>query len=129
MAIVCLTDAAFPILVEGQAYPPVVRGEVVRQSLVWLKVRNPLYKDIEINEARLQALPTKGLLDYSIEHVQTSAHLEALESRYDVHSSELWNADYSPPPDESCEIGFSNIVNYERVSGSGIHRSRRCRPA
>ena len=81
----------------------------MRQSLVWLKTYNPPYKDIEINEARPQALPANRLLDYNIEHIQSSPHLEALESRYDVNSSELGNANYSPPPDE-CEIEFSNVV-------------------
>jgi len=92
-----------------KAYPLVVRREVVRQSLVWLKAHNPLYKDIEIDEARLQALPANGLLDYNIEHIPSSAHLEALESRYDTNPSEE-NVDESLPPDESTQIEFSNVV-------------------
>ena len=81
----------------------------MRQSLIWLKTHNPLYKDIEINKASPQALPTNRLLDYNIEHIQSSPHLEALESQYDMNSLELGNANYLPPPDE-CEIKFSNVV-------------------
>ena len=95
---------------KDKAYPLMVQREVMRQSLVWLKTHNLLYKDIEINEAHLQVLPTNGLLDYNIEHIQSSTHLEALESQYDMNSSELENAGYSPPPDESCKIEFSNVV-------------------
>jgi len=94
---------------KDKAYPLVVRREVVRQNLVWLKAHNPLYKDIEINEARLQALPADGLLEYKVEHIASSAHLDGLESRYDVNASEE-NADDSPPPDESSQIEFSNVV-------------------
>ena len=95
---------------KDKAYPLVVRREVVRRSLIWLKAHNPLYKDIEINESHLQALPADGLLDYNIEHIPSSAHLEALESRYDTGPSESQNTDESLPPDESSEIEFSNVV-------------------
>ena len=92
-----------------KAHPLVVRREVVRQNLIWLKIHNPLYKDIEISETRLQALPTDGLLDYNIEHVPSAAHLEALGSRYDTNPSEE-NVHELPPPDESSQIEFSNVV-------------------
>ena len=38
---------------KDKAYPLVVRREVIRQALVWLKAHNPLYKDIEINKTHL----------------------------------------------------------------------------
>ena len=100
---------------KDKAYPLVVRREVVRQNLVWLKAHNPLYKDIEINEAHLQALPVDGLLDYNVEHIPSSAHLEALESRYDTSTSESASlpediSNQAAPPDESAEIEFSNVV-------------------
>ena len=94
---------------KDKAYPLVVRREVVRQNLIWLKAHNPLYKDVEINEARLQALPVDGLLDYNVEHIASSAHLDGLESRYDTNMSGE-NADDSPPPDESARIEFANVV-------------------
>ena len=94
---------------KDKAYPLVVLREVVRQNLIWLKAHNPLYKDIEINETRLQALPVDGVLDYNIKHVPLSAHLETLESWYNTNTSE-GNADGALPPDESSQIEFSNVV-------------------
>lgn len=94
---------------KDKAHPLVVRREVVRRALVWLKAHNPLYKDIEIKETHLQALPVDGLLDYTIEHIAPSSQQEALESRYDTGVSKE-NADDSLPPDESSEIEFSNLV-------------------
>ena len=93
-----------------KAYPLVVRREVVRRNLLWLKAHNPLYKDIKIDETRLQALPVEGLLDYNIEHIRSSAHLEALESRYDTNPSEGDPGNPELPPDESSQIEFSNVV-------------------
>jgi hypothetical protein len=110
MCFICWTDAAFSILVKDKAYPLVVRREVVRRNLIWLKAHNPLYKDVEINETRLQALPVEGLLNYNIEHIPSSAHLEALESRYDANPSEQSPDDSQLPPDESSQIEFSNVV-------------------
>ena len=94
---------------KDKAYPLVMRREVVRQNLIWLKAHNPLYKDVEINEARLRALPVDGLLDYNVEHIASSAHLDGLESRYDTNGSGE-NANDSLPPDESTQIEFSNVV-------------------
>ena len=94
---------------KDKAYPLVVRREVVRRGLVWLKAHNLLYKDIQIDKAHLQALPPEGLLDYNIEHIPSSDHLEALESRYDTNPMEE-NAGGALPPDESSEIEFSNVV-------------------
>ena len=94
---------------KDRAYLLVVRREVVRQNLIWLKAHNPLYKNIEIDEMRLQALPANGLLDYKIEHISCSAHLEALESRYDANTPDE-NAGDSLSPNESSQIEFSNVV-------------------
>lgn len=72
---------------KGKAYPLVVRREVVRQNLLWLKAHNPLYKDVEIDEHRLQALPEEGLLSYTVEHIKPADHLDTLGSRYDANPS------------------------------------------
>jgi len=92
-----------------KAYPLVVRRELVRQNLIWLKAHNPLYKDVEINEERLQALPVDGLLDYTIEHIKTSDDPDVLESRYDTNPSSE-TTDSTQPPDDTARIQFSNIV-------------------
>ena len=94
---------------KDKAYPLVVRREVVRENLLWLKTHNPLYRDIVIDEERLQALPTDGLLSYKIEHIQPTDDLYALESRYDTNPSSE-TADATSLPDETLSIHFSNLV-------------------
>ena len=94
---------------KDKAYPLVVRREVVRQNLLWLKAHNPLYKDIEISEERLQALPVDDLLGYTIEHIPPSDKTDALGSRYDTNTSSETN-EPAPPPDEASRVEFSNIV-------------------
>lgn len=61
-----------------KAYPLVVRREIVRQSLIWLKAHNPLYRDITVDEERLQDLPVNGLLGYKIEHIQPADDSDAI---------------------------------------------------
>ena len=94
---------------KDRAYPLVVRREVVRQNLLWLKAHNPLYSNISIDEGRLNELPTNGLLSYKIEHIQPSEDLDAPESRYDTNPSSD-STDSMPPPDETSRIQFSNLV-------------------
>ena len=94
---------------KDKAYPLVVRREVVRQNLLWLKAHNPLYGDIRIDEERLQALPMNGLLSYKIEHIQPSDDSDALGSRYDTNPSSD-STDSTLPPDETSNIEFSNLV-------------------
>ena len=91
---------------KNKAYPLVVRREVVRQNLHWLKTHNPLYRNVKIDEERLQELPMDGLLEYKIEHIQPTDDLYALESRYDLHPSSD-AADLASPSDD---IEFSNLV-------------------
>ena len=94
---------------KDKAYPLVVRREILGQNLLWLKAHNPLYKDVEINEECLQALPVDGLLSYKIEHIQPLDKTDALGSRYNTNSSSEANKP-TPPPDETSHIQFSNIV-------------------
>ena len=92
-----------------KAYPLVVRREVVRQNLLWLKAHNPLYKDVEISEERLQSLPVDDVLGYTIEHIQPSENPDALGSRYDLNPSSETNESTSVP-DETSHVQFSNVV-------------------
>lgn len=94
---------------KDKAYPLVVRREVVRQNLHWLKAHNPLYGSVKIDEERLHELPENGLLGYKVEHVQLTDDSDALESRYDTNTSS--NAmDSTLPPDERSDVQFSNLV-------------------
>ena len=50
---------------------------------MWLKQNNPLYKDIQIDEDNLNALPVHDVLPYHVECVADSEAQEAVVSRYD----------------------------------------------
>lgn len=100
-----------------KAYPLVVRREVVRQNLLWLKAHNPLYGGVEISEERLRSLPENDVLGYTVEHIQPSENPDSLGSRYDSNPSSETNESASPP-DETSPVQFSNIVITD-VDGNG----------
>ncbi|KIL63480.1 hypothetical protein M378DRAFT_79706, partial [Amanita muscaria Koide BX008] len=92
-----------------KAKPLAVRGNKVRQALMWLKAHNPLYADIEINYNVLNNLPVNGLLPFHVEHVSPNKDGDVLTSRYDVSASTSeFHAEVAPPPD--AEISFQKIV-------------------
>ena len=66
-----------------KAKPLVVRREKVRSALSWLKQNNPLYRDVEIDDANLDALPLDDVLPYHVERVANDDAQQALVSRYD----------------------------------------------
>lgn len=49
-----------------KAKPLAVQWDKVRKALQWLKVNNPLYKNIEISEGNLNLLPVDDVLPYHI---------------------------------------------------------------
>lgn len=67
----------------NSAKPLVVRREKVRTALMWLKANNPLYKDVNIHEENLHALPEEDVLPYHIEYIAPDDAQETLVSRYD----------------------------------------------
>ena len=97
-----------PQWLQEKAAPLVVRREVVRSALIWLKKHNPLYKDVEINHSMLDSLHEKQVLPFHVEHVLPSAAQESLTSRYDGAdgSEEL---PLEPASDSSQEF-FHNVV-------------------
>ena len=50
---------------------------------MWLKNNNPLYKDVDIDERNLSALPLEDVLPYHVEHVVKNDAQETLVARYD----------------------------------------------
>ncbi|KAH9851807.1 hypothetical protein C2E23DRAFT_732212, partial [Lenzites betulinus] len=68
---------------KDKAKPLGVRREKVRSALDWLKSNNHLYRDITIDNERLNDLPLDGLLPFHVEHVQPNVSEEALTDRYD----------------------------------------------
>ncbi|KAJ6484547.1 hypothetical protein DFH09DRAFT_949299, partial [Mycena vulgaris] len=88
------------------AKPLAFNAKRVRSALQWLKVHNPLYKDITLNEPCVQQLETNPVLPFSIEHIRPNAANETATSRYGS----------TPTPDESLQknesaatIPFQNV--------------------
>ena len=86
----------------AKAKPLIVRREKVQRALAWLKVNNPLYKDIQISEENLQTLPQEDVLPYHIERVAPDDAQEILIARYD-------NSPESPEP-SSGRTHFESVV-------------------
>lgn len=95
---------------QKKAKPLAVWAHKVQEALLWLKVHNPLYVDIEINYNVLNSLPKNSLLPFHIEHVLPNKDGDALTSRYDVtlSSSALGEQHVPIPPD--AEIAFQKLV-------------------
>ncbi|KAJ3538306.1 hypothetical protein NM688_g6538 [Phlebia brevispora] len=91
------------------AKPLTVRASRVRRALQWLKAHHPGYRDVEIDEDRLDALPREGLLPYNIEVVPPSAAQQSATSRYDA-DEQLPSASVSRLEDDGSCIAFQNVV-------------------
>ncbi|PCH37355.1 hypothetical protein WOLCODRAFT_45468, partial [Wolfiporia cocos MD-104 SS10] len=92
-----------------KAKPLIVRREMVRCALVWLKENNPLYAEVQIDHSAVDALPTHDILPVHVEHVLPSEAQESLTSHYDPS--------YNPVPHDTpnsepttAEVPFHNIV-------------------
>jgi hypothetical protein len=74
-----------PQWLQQKAKPLCVRRERVRAALIWLKIHNPLYKDITINHDLLNNLDDSSVLPFHIEHILPSDNstAEYLTARYD----------------------------------------------
>ncbi|KAJ7128423.1 hypothetical protein C8R44DRAFT_830239 [Mycena epipterygia] len=75
------------------------------QALQWLKIHNPLYRDVSLNEECLQHLETNPVLAFTIEHIQPNPPATA---RYDANpgpDTSPISAQFEPQP-----IPFQNVV-------------------
>ncbi|KAK7017118.1 hypothetical protein VNI00_018659 [Paramarasmius palmivorus] len=93
-----------------KASPLYVRKEKVQKALHWLKTNNPLYKDLKINEANLQALPQNDILPVHIQHLLPKDAGEELTSRYDDDESAAFPDPSSLRPVPEREIPFEKVV-------------------
>ncbi|KAJ7127327.1 hypothetical protein C8R43DRAFT_832925, partial [Mycena crocata] len=89
------------------AKPLAVNAKRVRAALQWLKIHNPMYKDITLNEECLQQLEANPVLPFSIEHIHPNAANEAATSRYD--STPLPDKS-TPQTSATTTIPFQNII-------------------
>ncbi|KAH9852985.1 hypothetical protein C2E23DRAFT_918336, partial [Lenzites betulinus] len=92
-----------------KAKPLCVRRERIRQALSWLHAHNPLYKDIIIDESRLEQLPEDDILPLHIEHVLPSASDEVLTDRYDAETDEE-PLKYAARDISHDEVQFQKVV-------------------
>ncbi|KAJ3967156.1 hypothetical protein EV361DRAFT_1010157 [Lentinula raphanica] len=88
------------------AKPLAVHPGRVQRALEWLKLHNPLYRDIKINTALLQSLPEDYVLPVHVEHVHPNSALDSVTSGYtpDLHdASEHTNSPHEDSPMLSVE--------------------------
>ncbi|KAJ6485264.1 hypothetical protein DFH09DRAFT_837749, partial [Mycena vulgaris] len=89
------------------AKPLAVNAKRVRAALRWLKLHNPLYKDIILDESCLQQLESNPVLPFSIEHIHPNAANEAATSRYDSTPRPETRTQQT---DSGGTIPFQNVV-------------------
>ncbi|KAJ7251180.1 hypothetical protein B0H12DRAFT_1202807 [Mycena haematopus] len=96
-----------PEWLRDHAKPLAVNAKRVRAALQWLKVHNPLYKDITLNEPCLRQLEENPVLPFSIEHIHPNAANETATSRYDASPSPGKSVQ---PSDSASTVPFQNVI-------------------
>ncbi|RDB20715.1 hypothetical protein Hypma_012141 [Hypsizygus marmoreus] len=86
-----------------------VRRDRVRMVLIWLKAHNPLYRDIEISEARLLELPQNAVPMEILAATKFSTDVEALERERETYVPNHDN-DHSIP-EYSVGVAPAGVVN------------------
>ncbi|THU90136.1 hypothetical protein K435DRAFT_608751, partial [Dendrothele bispora CBS 962.96] len=90
------------------AKPLVFRKEKIQTALEWLKIHNPVYKDIQINYSLLNEMQSEELLPVDIDHILPEGESAAVTGRYDNG-----NDGYQPAKD----VLFEGVVISD-VSGN-----------
>jgi hypothetical protein len=67
---------------KNKATPLIVRKERVQNALRWLKVHNPLYANIPIDQSALDALPSADILPFHIQQIIPNAGIASSTSDY-----------------------------------------------
>lgn len=98
----------------NKAKPLIIRTEIVRGALVWLKANNPLYSDIVIDHELMNDWPKTDHLFPAPVELQSPSHENTNEaSRYDLSGCNECGA--QKPEECRCEVSnypeyFRNIV-------------------
>ena len=98
-----------------KAKPLCVRREKVRAALKWLKINNPLYQDVSINESLLNEFEDTEILPFHVEHIVSSDASEALTSRYDTCDSINFQPDFNLSENEIEIDNNNNTLPFESV--------------
>ena len=92
--------------IREHAKPLVVRANVVRRALIWLKEHNPLYAEVQLNHEVLNSIEEQGGLPYHVEYADDDKMSTACISSYTPHVR-----DDSPMVNTHCpEIPFENVI-------------------
>ncbi|KAJ7776558.1 hypothetical protein DFH07DRAFT_695204, partial [Mycena maculata] len=106
-----------PEWLREHAKPLAVNAHRIRKALEWLKIHNPLYRDIQLNEDCLCQLEANPVLPFNIEHIHPTAANEAATARYDT--SPLPDVSPTLTQSKSSGIPFQNVV----ISDVNCHAS------
>ena len=98
-----------------KAKPLCVHREKVRAALKWLKINNPLYQDVSINESLLNEFEDTEILPFHVEHIVSSDASEALTSRYDTCDSINFQPDFNLSENEIEIDNNNNTLPFESV--------------
>ncbi|KAJ3771607.1 hypothetical protein FB446DRAFT_765290 [Lentinula raphanica] len=90
------------------AKPLAVRPGRVQRALEWLKLHNPLYRDIKINTALLQSLPEDYVLPVHVEHVLPNSALDSVTS--DSPTLSMESAPLSSSEKDEPVVTFDKVV-------------------
>jgi hypothetical protein len=102
-----------------------VRADRIRSTLVWLKAHNPLYKDIELNEAVIEEIRETPELPFHVQHVLPSDAQDVLQSRYNENAEVMTDpknvetSSNSPRIEEDHES--EQEVPFEKVVITDVH--------
>lgn len=90
-----------------------MQGDKVRCALNWLKIHNPLYHDITINNSILDSFGDgKQILSVHIQHVLPNDAQDSLTSHYDSNKSSHSKPSADNPSDreQHNHIPFKNVT-------------------
>lgn len=92
--------------IRDHAKPLVVRANVVRRALIWLKENNPLYASVHVNHDVLNSIEQLGGLPYHVEYANDADISTACVSSYAPGD----NHDDTPLETRCPEIPFENVI-------------------
>ncbi|KAJ3772891.1 hypothetical protein FB446DRAFT_764700 [Lentinula raphanica] len=92
-----------------KAKPLLIRAQRVRAALQWLKLHNPLYKDININDRLLDSLPDEHVLPVHVEHVIPNSAMDSLTSGYVPNTPSASDAHHTVNEFKSA-ISFDKVI-------------------
>ncbi|KAK3926417.1 THAP domain-containing protein 11 [Frankliniella fusca] len=95
-----------------------VRGDVVRNALVWLQANNPYYFDIQISDHNLNLLPKDGNVYESIQGLDLEVEDEELENNDEDDTVTESNVPMFSVPGEQEQI--ASIIDWPRIGKTPV---------